>query len=127
MSGRAPGSVRRVLFICTGNYYRSRFAEELFNALASRVGLGWRADSRGLATEWGMGNLGPLAPQVVTGLANFGVRADIQRHPVQLREADLARADLVIALNEAEHRPLLQERFPGWDERVEYWDIADLG
>jgi len=35
-----------VLFLCTGNYYRSRFAEILFNAVAAKEGLGWRADSR---------------------------------------------------------------------------------
>ena len=41
----------KVLFLCTGNYYRSRFAEMLFNALASRKDLDWTADSRGLATR----------------------------------------------------------------------------
>ncbi|MGM4967020.1 hypothetical protein AB7714_26215 [Tardiphaga sp. 1201_B9_N1_1] len=30
---------RTVLFLCTGNYYRSRYAEELFNHLARRAGL----------------------------------------------------------------------------------------
>ena len=41
----------RVLFLCTGNYYRSRFAEALFNSLAKRAELNWTADSRGLATD----------------------------------------------------------------------------
>jgi protein-tyrosine phosphatase len=36
-----------VLFLCTGNYYRSRYAEELFNHLARAEGIGWRAFSRG--------------------------------------------------------------------------------
>jgi hypothetical protein len=39
----------RVLFICTGNYYRSRFAEAVFNHHAEALGLRWRAFSRGLA------------------------------------------------------------------------------
>ena len=43
---------KRVLFLCTGNYYRSRFAEILFNQLAPTRGLNWRADSRGLARLW---------------------------------------------------------------------------
>jgi len=38
-----------VLFLCTGNYYRSRYAEELFNHLARAEGLSWRAISRGAA------------------------------------------------------------------------------
>jgi protein-tyrosine phosphatase len=50
-----------VLFLCTGNYYRSRFAECLFNAVAGRMGLPWRAVSNGLALERGVDNVGPMA------------------------------------------------------------------
>src|SRR5262249_40863295 len=38
---------REVLFLCTGNYYRSRFADILFSAEASRRGLAWSSFSRG--------------------------------------------------------------------------------
>ena len=43
-----------VLFLCTGNYYRSRFAEVLFNSVDGKMGLPWRASSRGLALERGV-------------------------------------------------------------------------
>src|SRR5579884_2286819 len=56
---------RTVLFLCTGNYYRSRFAEALFDAVAVGRGLDWRAESRGLAIERGVGNVGPMAAVVV--------------------------------------------------------------
>jgi protein-tyrosine phosphatase len=39
---------------------------------------------------------------------------------------DLREADLVVALKEEEHRPLFEERFPAWTERVEYWHVHDL-
>jgi protein-tyrosine phosphatase len=42
---------RQVLFLCSGNYYRSRFAEDLFNHAAKSAGLNWRASSRGLALD----------------------------------------------------------------------------
>jgi hypothetical protein len=38
---------------------------------------------------------------------------------------DLEAADRVVALREAEHLPLLQERFPTWAEKVEFWHIDD--
>jgi hypothetical protein len=42
-------SPNAILFLCTGNYYRSRYAEELFNHLAKVKGHSWRAFSRGAA------------------------------------------------------------------------------
>jgi protein-tyrosine phosphatase len=41
-------------FLCTGNYYWSRFAEILFNSVAGKRGLPWQASSRGLALERGV-------------------------------------------------------------------------
>lgn len=48
-----------VLFLCTGNYYRSRFAEFYFRHLANQHSLNWRAESRGLQIT--QGNVGPLS------------------------------------------------------------------
>jgi protein-tyrosine phosphatase len=39
-------SEKTVLFLCTGNYYRSRFAEILFNSVAGKLGLPCLASSR---------------------------------------------------------------------------------
>ena len=117
----------QVLFLCTGNYYRSRFAEHLFNALAEREQLGWRAFSRGLAIERGIFNVGAISPAVVARLAARGVvvPAD-ERAPRQAVPADLAAAGRIVALDEAEHRPLVEERFPEWAAAIEYWVVHDL-
>jgi protein-tyrosine phosphatase len=53
-------AVNQVLFLCSGNYYRSRFAEHLFNYLAEGIRLPWHADSRGLAVGLN-GNIGPIS------------------------------------------------------------------
>src|SRR5438105_3516616 len=119
-------SSRTVLFLCTGNYYRSRFAEVFFNVLVGRTGVPWRAESRGLALELGIGNVGPISSAATERLAALGVRVERSlRMPLQVREADLERADLIVALKEAEHRPLLQRRHAAWVERVEYWHVHD--
>src|SRR4051794_17989241 len=116
---------RTVLFLCTGNYYRSRFAEALFDSVAARMGLPWRASSRALALERGVDNVGPMAPSAVEALAALGVRAGeaIARMPAQVTAGDLEAAALVVALKRAEHHPLLRERFPDWAEKVEFWQV----
>jgi protein-tyrosine phosphatase len=118
---------KTVLFLCTGNYYRSRFAEILFNSVAAKLGLPWQASSRGLALERGIENVGPMAAEAITALEALGVRdADaVSRLPVQVLAEDLEGADRVIAVKQAEHLPLLQERFPAWTEKVEFWHIED--
>jgi protein-tyrosine phosphatase len=64
-----------VLFLCTGNYYRSRYAEILFNSVARKMSLPWRASSRGLALERGVNNVGPMAMTAVQALEARGLRA----------------------------------------------------
>jgi protein-tyrosine phosphatase len=120
-------SARTVLFLCTGNFYRSRFAEVLFNAVAAGAGLAWRADSRGLALERGWANVGPMSRSAVERLASLGVQSDAcLRFPLPAAEDDLRGADLVVALKEAEHRPLLERKHPSWADRVEYWHVHDV-
>ncbi len=110
---------KKVLFICTGNYYRSRFAEMLFNALATQMDLDWSADSRGLAL--GSSNVGPVYPGVLGRLQSLGFPADSEsRSPLRLEMADLEDADLVIAIHESEHRPLILEQFVDWSDRIHY-------
>jgi protein-tyrosine phosphatase len=115
------------LFLCTGNYYRSRFAEVLFNSVAGRMGLPWRAASRGLALERGVNNVGPMAVSAVRALEALGVRAadECARLPVSVTVDDFGDAALVVALKQDEHLPLLQERFPAWAEKVEFWKVED--
>jgi protein-tyrosine-phosphatase len=116
-----------VLFLCTGNYYRSRFAEILFNSVAGRMGLPWRASSAGLALERGVNNVGPTAAAAVKALEALGVRAAeaVTRLPAQVTTDDLEGADRIVALKQAEHLPLLQERFLVWAEKVEFWHVDD--
>jgi protein-tyrosine phosphatase len=114
-----------VLFICTGNFYRSRFAEAAFNHEARRTGSRWRAFSRGLAIHLIDGDLSPYAAAALT---ERGISRDCTGPTrVALTEGDLERAALAIALYESEHRPLMEEHFPHWADRITYWHVGDLG
>jgi len=117
----------KVLFLCTGNYYRSRFAEILFNTLAEEADLNWRALSRGIATDLGINNAGAMSIDAIKGLEARSIFiGDGVPFPIQLQERDLEDANLIIALKEAEHRLLLEKRFPSWPDKVKYWHIDDL-
>jgi len=118
---------KTVLFLGTGNYSRSRFAEALFNAVAVKLGLPWRGTSRGLALERGVGDVGPMAASAVRALEAMGVYAggDCARAPARVTTGDLERADRVVALERDEHLPLIRERFPAWAGTVEFWHVDD--
>ena len=118
---------KTVLFLCTGNYYRSRYAEVLFNSAAVKMSLPWKASSRGLALERGVNNVGPMAASAIQALQAAGLRAipELGRFPIQVTVDDFATAHWIVALKEAEHLPLLQERFPAWTEKVEFWHVDD--
>jgi protein-tyrosine phosphatase len=113
-----------VLFICTGNYYRSRFAEPLFNS-ARRERLRWWAISRGL--ELSAHNVGPISPHVCNGLRARGLELDYAglRSPLPLALGDLISADHVVALKRDEHLPAITRKFPQWASRIEYWHVDD--
>lgn len=122
-----PVKQSTVLFLCTGNYYRSRFAEEYFNFTAPTRGLRYRAISRALAMELGGRNIGPISPHALRGLSERGISlATPLRFPRGLQAFELTTSDWVIAMNEREHRPMILERFSDWMHRVEYWTMDDV-
>jgi len=117
------------LFVCTGNYYRSRFAEHLFVRLCERRGMNWSADSVGLGVDWACKiNVGPISKVAVASLAERGITITQPRMPRSMTRQDLERADRVILLDEPEHRPMMREQFPDWEDhtRVSYWNVLDV-
>jgi protein-tyrosine phosphatase len=122
-----PAGVFTVLFLCSGNYYRSRFAEMLFNHLASAAALPVRAASAGLHPRCWTRNAGPLSPHAIAGLHARGIPVpDAPRLPRDAMADDLRDATLVIAVKEAEHRRLVEAQFPALATRVRYWSIDDV-
>ena len=48
------------------------------------------------------------------------------RFPEQCTADDLAGADFAVAVKEAEHLPLMRERFAEWEHRLDYWNVHDV-
>ena len=115
--------MKTILFLCTGNYYRSRYAEILFNWHAGRHGLDWLAVSRGLALY--SGNLGPMSADTRAALRELKIPFDGYL-PQPVSAADFQAANHIVAVKQAEHRLLIEANYPDWVERVEYWHVHDL-
>ncbi len=120
--GEAPP--RRVLFICTGNYYRSRFAEAIFNHHAEQRRIPWIAFSRGLAVHLAEGYLSTFTTEALQ------TRKIELRHTgpgrIGLSEGDLLQSNYRIAMDRSEHFRMMLNQFPTWADQIHYWDVSDI-
>lgn len=113
-----------LLFLCTGNYYRSRYAEMLFNT-TKPASLPWLAISRGFDPS--PVNPGPIAQVVIERLRERGYPApDPLPHPRRLSENDLHNAGRIIALDADEHPAYVEHFFPAWRGKFTFWRVPDL-
>ncbi len=120
--------MKKVLFVCTGNYYRSRMAEEIFNYLARSHELHWQADSAGLRSNMSTSpNEGPISKYAVEMLGNGDYPvASKNRKPRSVTGQDLLNSDLVICLHRPEHEPVIWERFSDYAKEIVFWQVADI-
>lgn len=96
-----------ILFVCTGNLYRSPLAAAFFRTQLIANGQNdWVVESAGTWTQ--PGQLVP--PETVRAAAKFG--ANVEGHLSQLINADLlSRFDLVVVMEKG-HKEALDQEFP---------------
>ncbi len=122
---------KRVLFVCSGNYYRSRLAEILFNREAETAGLLWAAESRGLLNASGLKGLSPHVTAYLQA-AKLEASDGTERDPLSIDVEDLTDADLVVAMCREEHQTMIEQRFVALAKalhktgRLRYWNIYDI-
>jgi protein-tyrosine phosphatase len=115
------------LFVCTGNFYRSRHAEALFNWHARRTGHPARAFSRGLLTSLVADEPTLISRDTEKRLRELGIPLELTgAAPTQLRREDLERAHRTIALKRDEHYAMMLQSHPEWADRIDYWAVHDI-
>jgi protein-tyrosine-phosphatase len=102
----------RVLFVCPSGTVKSAIAREVLRGRIAAVGLPASVVSRGLKLE------DHVSPALAANLRADGL--DPAREPaIALTEADVARADIVIAFDDAADAPALRAarvwRTPSWN------------
>ena len=115
--------MNQVLFICTGNYYRSRYAELLFNYTARQYQIEWTSFSRGFQEST---REAPISPHSLERLYLKNIFPNQVRYPIKLSASDLGQAHRIILMDELEHRPMLESQYSEWSDYVEYWNIQDV-
>ena len=114
-------SVPSILFLCTGNYYRSRFCEIYLDHLLNEK----ITDSKGLMAYRKL-NEGPISEHTIQYLDELEVNLPIIRFPDQMEERHFEQVNRVIALDKSEHYTMMQHYFPDWKDKIEYWDVHDI-
>jgi protein-tyrosine phosphatase len=126
MATESGTALRRLLFLCGANHYLSRFCEELFNHYATARRLPWQGLSRALLEAPATRNPGPMSPFALAQLRKRGVLALNQlRLPLPVNAFDFETSDLVIAMHEDTHRPIVESHWARYAGTVRYWHVPD--
>ncbi len=111
----------RIHFICTGNIYRSRLAEAY---CVSKCAPGTEVVSSGIAA--GVNAAAPIAPYAAYLLNKYGLSSHAASHWQRTTAAGVRASDVVVFM-EAEHQRFCQDWLEPVRQRIEVWEIEDLG
>ena len=104
----------KVLFVCSGNAYRSPLAEALLRKLRPDL----EVDSAGLHVAI------PISMQVREYLAKQNAAQYLKKAPQNIDEKDLKCYDLIVAMEQIHTNAVLRV-YPECETRIVEWNIAD--
>ncbi len=121
----------KTLFVCTGNFYRSRLAELLFNHYAQEQGLDWTADSRGLLDRPGPRGISSSVVKYLEG-RELGHLVEKPRSPKPIKLDHFEQHGVIVGMCRKEHASMMLTRFGQIPRLLEekgilrYWNVDDL-
>ena len=114
----------KVLFVCTANIHRSRFAEEVFNYLAKKGDSAHQAFSAGLRVgDYSFRTIYYPALDILKKFNITPLRPSI--HSIHIDDVELSEYGRIICMDEGEHEPMVTANVNLDDGLFEYWNIID--
>ena len=104
----------KILFVCTGNSYRSPVAE----ALLKKVRGDLEVESAGTQPA------GMIAPNAKKFLERENALEKLKRTPEGIDQKNLEEYDLIVAMKQ-NHKNEILRRHPQMEDRIEVWNIDD--
>lgn len=115
---------KTVLFICTANFFRSRYAEAYFNCLADWNKSPHRAVSAGISID---PKIGPVSSYSLYRMVERGIDSKcMSLEAKKLYSGDVESADVAICMYEKEHKPMMELLYESIESRIIYFDIPDI-
>jgi protein-tyrosine phosphatase len=114
-----------ILFICTGNWYRSRFAESYLKSKGYKHVL-----SRGVNVNNNKKRkyreIHKQSSLVKNKLKELGLEKYINnKTPKQLTENDMLKSNKIILINKKEHYSYIIKKYPKYKNKLIVWNIRD--
>ena len=116
--------MHKVLFVCTANIFRSRFSEEVYNHFAKKLNIPSEAFSAGLRVgEYTTRKIyTPALQQLKYYNINPSRKDDLSIH---INNLDLNVYNMIICMDEVEHRPMVEMNDQLNKINIDYWNIVD--
>lgn len=116
----------KIYFVCMGNYYRSRLAEELAIHYAQQHRIELLADSGGLSDVAHSLNPGPIAKATLRYLEEKNIQPQsARRFPKRVDRDSIFASDIVVCTDEDEQLHLFKQEFPDYTGEIISWRARD--